>query len=315
MTSGVDDRASEPCPPDAPQRDAQLPDRDWRILPPGAHRVGLAVPSGELAGFRMGPESGAPVVLVPGVTGSKEDFALVAPLLAAAGYHVLSFDLAGQFESAAAGPERLEPPRPRYDDALFVDDLIAVLEHLGAPAHVLGSSYAGTIAQLGIAHRPELFASLTLMSCPPLPGQVFRGIRRFGALSRFAGARLSAALMIWGVRANLVPVPPGRLAFVRSRFALTRRSSVVDVMRSMRRTPDLRAALAAVTVPKLVVAGDADLWPEALHRRFAREIRADFTAYASGHSPCETAPHQLVCDLIRLYASAADAATRAPRPS
>lgn len=44
------------------------------------------------------------------------------PLLAQAGYRVLSYDLAGQYESADAGPERLVPARVRFDYALFVDD-------------------------------------------------------------------------------------------------------------------------------------------------------------------------------------------------
>jgi alpha-beta hydrolase superfamily lysophospholipase len=52
----------------------------------------------------MGPPDGRRVVLVPGATGSKEDFRRVLPLLAAAGYRAESFDLAGQFESAGAGP-------------------------------------------------------------------------------------------------------------------------------------------------------------------------------------------------------------------
>ncbi len=54
------------------------------------------------------------MLLAPGVSGSKEDFVLVAPVLAAAGYYVQSYDLAGQYESAAAGPS----DGTRYDYAL-----------------------------------------------------------------------------------------------------------------------------------------------------------------------------------------------------
>ena len=53
---------------------------------------------------------------------------LMMPLFAAAGYRVESFDLAGQYESARAGPWNLDPPRQRYDERLFLDDLLAVLD-------------------------------------------------------------------------------------------------------------------------------------------------------------------------------------------
>ena len=50
-----------------------------------------------------GDEAAQPVLLVPGATGSKEDFVLMMPLLAAAGYFTLSFDLAGQYHRPPPG--------------------------------------------------------------------------------------------------------------------------------------------------------------------------------------------------------------------
>jgi pimeloyl-ACP methyl ester carboxylesterase len=96
-------------------------------------------------------------------------------------------------------------------------------------------------------------------------------------------------------------VPPRRLEFVRDRFALTRRESVDDIIALMMKTPDLRAELAASTIPKLVAVGEHDLWPRELHERFAREIGAHLSVYPTGHSPCETAPHQLVRDMLRHF--------------
>ena len=103
--------------------DLALPDRDWSVLPEGVRRRVFPAPSGDLALVEAGQEDGHRVVLIPGVTGSKEDFSLMLPLLAAAGFRGESFDLAGQYESAEAGPENLHPPRRRYDHDLFVDDL------------------------------------------------------------------------------------------------------------------------------------------------------------------------------------------------
>ncbi len=283
--------------------DRMLPDLDWTILPDGVTASWFSAPSGRLAMIEAGTPGDTPIVLVPGVTGSKEDFSLMLPLLADAGFHVVAFDLAGQYESHAAGPENLPVPREHYDHELFVDDLIAVLESSG-PAHVLGYSFAGTIVQLGLVRRPELYRSLTLLSAPPQSGQGFRGVKTIGRISGIATGRVGAALMIWGVKQNFVKVPPGRLAFVKHRFGLTRRSSVADIISLMKQAPDVEGIIAAASIPKLVAVGEHDLWPVELHSAFATAITATLAVYPTGHSPCETSPHQLVRDLLALYSQA-----------
>lgn len=275
--------------------DESIPDLDWRALPVGAERGWIDAPSGRLATLSMGEPGHPLVVLVPGVTGSKEDFVLMLPLLAAAGYRAVSFDMAGQYESAQAGP----PRGRRYTHELFVRDLLHVIGT--EPAHVLGYSFAGTVAQLAYAERPDLFRSLTLLSTPPEPGQGFRGVKRIGPITGFTTGGIGAALMIWGVKRNVTHVPPGRLAFVRSRFALTRRDSVADIILLMKRAPDLRALLKAAEMPKLVAVGEHDLWPLGLHAAFAESIGARIAVYRTGHSPCETAPNQLVKDMLSLF--------------
>jgi pimeloyl-ACP methyl ester carboxylesterase len=277
--------------------DEAIADIDWTRLPDGAEHDVVEAPSGPLATLSMGRIGTRRVLLVPGVTGSKEDFALMLPLLAAAGYRAESFDMAGQYESASAGP----PAGWHYDHELFVRDLLFMLERDDAPVHVLGYSFAGTVAQLAYAARPELFASLTLLSCPPQPGQGFRGVKRLGRFTGLTTGRVGAALMIWGVKRNFTKVPPGRLDFVHHRFRFTNRRSVRDIISLMKRAPDLRAVLAAAPIPKLVAVGEHDLWPLGLHAALAEEIGARLAVYRTGHSPCETAPHQLVRDLLALY--------------
>ena len=285
-------------------RDAALPDIDWTVLPDGAVAGFFDAPSGRLATISMGSVGDPRAVLVPGVTGSKEDFALMLPLLAEGGYHAISYDMAGQYQSADAGPANLQPPARRYSHELFVGDLIALLESGQGPAHVLGYSFAGTVAQIALSLRPELFASLTLLSCPPQPGQGFRGVKRIGPLSHLTTGRVGASLMIWGLHNNYTHVPPGRQAFVEHRLEITRRSSVADIIMLMKRSPDLRQTLHDWNGPKLVAVGEHDLWPLALHSAFAREIGATLAVYPTGHSPCETTPHQLTRDLLELYARA-----------
>ncbi|MCC9204867.1 alpha/beta fold hydrolase [Arthrobacter sp. zg-Y769] len=288
----------------AAARDAQLGDVDWSVLPEGCVRSRFPAPSGSLAAISMGDPGSPAVVLVPGAMGSKEDFSLMLPELAAAGYFAFSFDLAGQYESADAGPEHLQPPRSRYDYDLFTDDLAAVLSAYG-PAHVVGYSFAGVVAQLTLLQRPDLFRSITLLGCPPRGGQSFRGVSRIGWAAPFIGDRISADLIVWGVQRNFIGASPGRMAFVAHRFTLTRKDSIRDMVGLMRHAPDLRAALGVAAVPKFVAVGERDVWPLRLHREFAASIGASFASYGSGHSPSEESPYQFTRDLLRLYGSAA----------
>lgn len=280
----------------ASARDAAIADLDWTRPAPGSIRSTFPAPSGSLAVVSLGDPAAPRVVLVPGVTGSKEDFVLMLPILADAGYYVQTLDLAGQYESAAAGPA----PGGTFTWDLFADDLTAFLAS-GGPAHLLGYSFAGTVAQLVVVRRPELVRSLTLLSTPPGVGNVFGRMRWLGPVAPFASPRVGAGLMIWGVATNKNHVPPQRLAFVRSRFASTTRQSVDDVIGLMMHTPDLRAAVRATGVPVMVAAGTHDLWAHRHHVRFAEELGAWSRTYRTGHSPCETTPHQLCADLLELY--------------
>jgi pimeloyl-ACP methyl ester carboxylesterase len=303
MPSVAPRRTAEPE-DDAVARDEALADFDWSVPPTGSRRWTFAAPSGPLAALSAGPPDGDRVVLVPGVTGSKEDFHFQFLELAGAGHLVESFDLAGQYESWRAGPERLSPPRRSYDYRLFVDDLTAFLEE-GAPAHLLGYSFAAVVAELVAAQRPELVASLTLLSAPPLSGQVFRGVKRLGPLSRPAPGAVIAAAMKAGILLNVQGVGPGRYRFVRHRFTITRPEGFRQVMSLMRRVPDVTARLRRAPFPVAIAVGTGDLWPLAASRRFAERLGATMAVYRTGHSPCETAPYQLSRDLIALFEKAA----------
>ena len=284
---------------EAERLDRDLGDVDWTIPATGSIASTFPAPSGDLAVVSLGDARHPRVLLAPGVSGSKEDFVLVAPVLAAAGYYVQSYDLAGQYESAAAGPRKGR----RYDYALFRDDMVALLE-AGGPAHLLGYSFAGTVAQLVAVERPELVLSLTLLATPPEPGNGFRGVRGLGPFTWMASGRVGAALMTWGIVTNKNHVPQGRLDFVRMRFDYTSRRSMEDIIVLMKHAPDLRDRVRAVPVPKLVAVGEHDLWPVALHREFADRIGATLAVYRTGHSPCETTPNALARDMLALFASA-----------
>lgn len=285
---------------EAARLDASLPETDWTALPAGTVASRFAAPSGELAVISLGDPSHPRIVLAPGVTGSKEDFVLIMPALADAGYFVQALDLAGQYESGGAGP----PRGGRYGYELFVDDLVAFLRGGTVPAHLLGYSFAGNVAELVAVRHPELIASLTLLATPPDTGNGFAHLKRVGPLSTVLGARAGAFFMLAGIRLNATRVDPSRLAFVRARLRFTRRRSVVDVVDLMFHVPDVEPRLRELSIPKLVVVGMHDLWPWERAKDQADRIGARFAAYDTGHSPSETAPHQLTRDLLAFYATA-----------
>ncbi|MCQ9166114.1 alpha/beta fold hydrolase [Arthrobacter sp. STN4] len=196
----------------------------------------------------------------------------------------------------------------------MTDDVLAVVRDAvataGRPLHVVGYSFAGTVASLACAAEPGLLAGLTLLGSPPLAGRSFRGISRNGPPTVLGGDRTGAAPMISWIQSNVIPVPPGRLRFVRDRFRLTRRQSVRDMVGPMHRTPDFTAALAAAGLPTLVAVGEHGLWPTRLHGTFAESIGAALAVYRSGHSPCETSPHQLCRDMLEPFGRAAQARHR-----
>ena len=74
-------------------------------LPEVARRRTLCGEDARLAALEAAPAGPVPVrgvaVLLPGFTGSKEDFIPLLPLIAAAGYRVICYDQRGQYESAA----------------------------------------------------------------------------------------------------------------------------------------------------------------------------------------------------------------------
>lgn len=284
----------------AKQLDDALPPIDWSALPPGTEKDRVEAPSGSLARISMGPTDGERVVLVPGVTGSKEDFILMMPLFAQAGYRTEAFDMAGQYESAAAGPEQLDPPGNRYTLKLFADDLREVLLSGDTPAHVLGYSFAGTISTEVAVTQPELFRSLTLLSTPPLSGQSLRRFKKIGALSDFVPGRSLGKPFIAALRHNVHGAPQDRAVFVRARLEHTRASSVGDILALMKRIPDHAPALKQSDIPILVAAGTGDVWHDSAHRAFAERLGARVLILPTGHSPCETAPHQLTEAMLAL---------------
>lgn len=269
---------------------------NWKDIPAGVTRGSFMAPSGPLATFEAGNTTNTPVCLIPGITGSKEDFSLIIPHLARAGYRVVAVDLAGQYESSPAGPHH----DSQWTLPMHVADVRAVLEHIGK-AHVVGYSYGGLVCEHLIADEPALLRSATLIGTPPLSGNALRGFRVVGPIVRWASPTVAARFMLSGLWFNINRVDKERHAFVRHRMGYTVRDSVTSAMADMLAIPDLEDTLRHSGVPLLVGAGHGDMWPLEQFISFSQRIGAEFREYDAGHSPSEQSPDELAADLMDFF--------------
>lgn len=110
-------------------------------------------PGGRLAFDVAG--TGPLVVAVPGMGELRSSYRSTVPALVAAGFRVATLDLRGHGDSDATFD--------RYDDVAAGQDVLALVEHLGGPAVLVGSSMGAGAAAWAAAERPDQVTSLALL--------------------------------------------------------------------------------------------------------------------------------------------------------
>ncbi len=107
----------------------------------------LTVDGGVLA-YEVAGAAGKLVVLAHGIGDSRRAYRFMTPTLVEAGYRVAAVDLRGCGESSAEWNG--------YSRTDIAGDLIALLNHLGSPAVLIGHSIAGGAATIVAAREPSL---------------------------------------------------------------------------------------------------------------------------------------------------------------
>ncbi|MEU8760365.1 alpha/beta hydrolase [Streptomyces sp. NPDC048659] len=273
--------------------------------PPRTRAYRLVTARGSFAVLDTAPV-GAPrgtALLLPGFTGSKEDFLALLGPLSEAGYRAVAVDGRGQHESP--GPRG----RAAYRRKALALDTVAQAAALGdGPVHLLGHSFGGLVARAAAGLAPEAFRSLTLLSSGP--GRVARSQRvRLRAL-RAALAVLSKE-RVWRATRWLdsrgeepgAGDPPEIVSFLRRRWMRTRIAQLAGAGRLLAGDPDGTAALAALPLPLHLAYGDQEsVWPVPELAEAAARTGAHHTVVAgAGHSPNVSHPQELADRLTAFW--------------
>lgn len=246
-----------------------------------AHAVHRAEPVGE----RLGS-----VLLIPGWTGSKEDFTPVLPLLASLGYEVVTFDQRGQYESPGDATDDYSLPA-LAKDAVALADVILTDERF----HLLGHSFGGLVAQSLTVDHPERVRSLSLLCTGPgaLGDSPARPLQRI--VSAIGKVPL---LQIHELREQGIKRPAQITAFLAKRFTANAPASLKAMTQHLLDAPDRVDEVAATGVPCWVARGENDdAWPHDVQTEMARRLGTEIVILPSAaHSPGVEAPEELVDD-------------------
>ena len=255
-----------------------------------------------------GPCERGIALLVPGYTGSKEDFIALLGPLSAAGRRVVALDLRGQYQTP--GPDDADA----YDLAELGADIAAVAEATQT-THLLGHSFGGLVAReaaLG-GYAP---ASLTLLSSGPGALTGPRATELHSMLSYVDSvppAQLGEKLAeVWHGKLRPQAVAAGAsaaiVAFLTERMLANNPTGLVTMATHLLKAEDKTGDLAALRIPAFVLYGEDDnAWPTTQQRDMAVRLNAErFCIAAAAHNPNVEAPATTAHALTTFWNTAED---------
>jgi pimeloyl-ACP methyl ester carboxylesterase len=237
----------------------------------------------------------ADVVLVHGWTGSKEDFNLIGPLLADAGYRVLTFDNRGQHESAHSKRE------DAYQIHSLARDVIDIAQHYGfEKPHLLGHSMGGLVAQRATLDAPNYWSSLTLFCTGP-----HYSLKKTELETLLHLMKTMTMAEFWiSYKEEMDRLSP-RIELFKKRWHASDPKSLTDTSRLLLDTQSVITELLATKIPAHVIYGENDdAWPLEMQDQMAKDLSAPRTIIKdAGHCPNEDQPEETVKVLTNFWSS------------
>ena len=311
-------------------------------LPDVVRPVTIKSRRGAFAALEAQPTTGVcerrPALLIPGFTGSKEDFIPVLQPLASAGRSVVAIDMRGQYQSPGA------PQASGYAAGELGADITAIAEAIaddGQGLHLVGHSLGGLVARETTLARATRIISLTLLSSGPgrITGQRATMLRGLLAMMTGAGTtdaspdadpgdasaseadgRLRATVgQIFeehlGPQAKAEGAPEHVIAFLRERMMGNSPTGLMIMGRYLLTCPDRTGELADLGRPPILVlyGENDDAWLPAVQERMARRLGAQRVCIpGAGHSPAVEAPETTASTLTTFWRTAEDSERRRP---
>ena len=248
-------------------------------------------------------------LLIPGFTGSKEDFAALLPLLADVGWAVASYDQRGQYETLGAASG--DHPAADYSLEGFADDAVAVADAMfgtSEQVHLVGHSFGGLVATTAVLRQPLRWASLTLLCSGPggfAPGAQREELLAAAEIILRDGLEASyQAKRRHGTRTEASPPPPPPVEeFLHRRFLSNSPESLAAIARLLTSAPDRRADLAALDIPITVIRGaEDDGWPHDVQDDLAAALGTHVEVIEdAAHSPAVEQPEPTRDSLARAF--------------
>ena len=229
----------------------------------------------------------AHVLLVPGWTGSKEDFTQVLPLLAASGLDATAYDQRGQYETVGH-------PTDDYTLPGFARDAIAVAAAASPrPSHLLGHSFGGLVAQQAAVDSPASWHTLSLLDSGP--GALGESPHR--PLQMLVQALGKVPLLqIHEIREQGIRRPAQITRFLAKRFTSNSVASLRAITQLLLDAPDIIDEVATLDLPYWVGRGaDDDAWGHDVQAAMAERLGTRIHVIPdSAHSPGVENPQGLV---------------------
>ncbi|SDJ32995.1 Pimeloyl-ACP methyl ester carboxylesterase [Frankineae bacterium MT45] len=272
--------------------------------------VSIDTRRGSYAALQIGDRSAPHVLLVPGFTGSKEDFAPILRPIADQGYFVTALDQRGQYQTPGARLSADGVPSEEetdYSTSALGEDLLAVVEALGSPIHLIGHSFGGLVSRAAVIARPGAFASFVLMDSGPSGVDESQRERldllrpvllEYGIEAVYQGMEMLAA-----GEEGYSPPPPELAEFLHTRFVESSPTMLLGMGDALLSEPDRVDELKATGLPIAVLHGrDEDVWLPPVQQEMAQRLGVErIVIVDAAHSPAADNPQPTIDALVGFW--------------